>query len=236
MRWKRSDPWPTEHGPLIVAIDGPAGVGKSTVGSLVADRLGATFLDTGVLYRAVTLAALEQGISPDDGPALGSLAQDLPLRVRRPADPAMGASQVLLGGREVTSEIRSPEVDAHVSEVSAHPEVRQALIPLQRRAADAPRAVVVGRDIGTVIFPDADLKIYLEATESERARRRARQAGSEEIEEVRRRLAHRDTLDRARPRSPLGPAPDAIVIETDGVAVNEVVDRICRIALAPAAS
>jgi len=216
--------------PLVVAIDGPSGAGKTTVGKRVAERLRAAFLDTGVLYRALTLRALEARVSPDDAAALALLAGDLNVEVRTTE---AGADLVLLSGRDVTEAIRSPTVDAFVSQVAGHRPVREALVAPQRRIADSGRAVVAGRDIGTVIFPEAQVKVFLEAAASERARRRAEQSGDTASEAaVHHDMEQRDAQDRGRPVAPLEPAADAVIIETDGVSIDEVVERIY--ALVPA--
>ncbi len=214
--------------PLVVAIDGPSAAGKSTVGARLAQRLGAHFLDTGVLYRVLTFEALRRGMDLNDGPALATLAGESDIHiVGSGADDDSG--RVLCGGRDVTREIRSSDVDAQVSRVAAHPEVRAALVPVQRRAAGPGRVVVVGRDIGTVIFPDAHVKIFLEASLPERARRRAQQSGATALAEaVERQLQERDALDRTREVAPLRPAADAIVIHTDGVTADEVVEQVAE--------
>jgi len=218
-----------ESGRMVVAIDGPAAAGKTTVGTLLAERLGAAFLDTGVLYRALALLALENGIALDDAPSLGKLAESLDVRVAGPED-ATRAGAVLLGDRDISDAIHTPEVDANVSQVAAHAAVRTALVPAQRRAASSARAVVVGRDIGTVIFPEADLKIFLEASEGERARRRAAQLSIEdEASAVQEDLARRDSVDRARAVSPLVPAADAVIVDTDGLDVEDVVEQISKL-------
>ncbi len=215
---------------LVVAIDVPAGAGKSTVGSILARRLRASFVDTGIFYRVVTLLALERGVPFDDESGLAAIAKDLDLRLAPPR-PGTETNEVMLGERILGPELRTPEVDAHVSEVAGSPAVRAALIEPQRNAVSGGRAVVVGRDIGTVICPDADLKIYLEATPDERARRRAHQLGNTQpLEAVRAAVEHRDQLDRSRSVAPLEVAPDAVVIDTDGLPVDEVVKRIYRMA------
>lgn len=212
---------------MVIAIDGPAGVGKTTVGIRLADRLGATFLDTGVLYRALTLRALEEGVDAEDEGQLAALAEQLDVEVGRPMVADGRESDIRLGERDITRAIRAPEVEGQVSQVASHAAVRTALVPAQRRAAGGGYAVVVGRDIGTVIFPDALVKIYLEASADERARRRAGQLGSNhDAEAVARGLAQRDELDSGRAVAPLKPADDAIRVETDDLSVDEVVDRV----------
>jgi 23S rRNA pseudouridine2605 synthase len=215
--------------PLLIAIDGPAGAGKSTVGAALAERLRATLVDTGIFYRVVTLLALERGVDFADAGALVDIARELDLKLGDPRSD-LTAAEVLVGDRPLGAELRTPEVDAHVSTVAGSPEVREALIEPQRRAVAGGRAVVVGRDIGTVICPDADVKIYLEATPDERARRRALQLGEEDQEAVRAAVERRDELDRTRSVAPLEVAPDAIVVKTDGIPVHEVVKRIYRMA------
>jgi len=221
---------PRTPAPLIVALDGPSGAGKTTVGKLLAQRLRAAFLDTGVLYRALTLQAIERGVSPADEVRLAKLARDLLVEMEL-IDLRESA---LLDGVDVTDAIRSPTVDAYVSQVASHGAVRAALIAPQRRVAERRRAVVVGRDIGTVIFPDADVKVYLEASPGERARRRAEQSGDVAAEAaVQHDMEQRDAQDRGRAVAPLEPATDAVIIETDGVPIEEVVDEVYS--LVPAA-
>lgn len=216
--------------PSVIAIDGPAAVGKTSVGRRLADRLGWTFLDTGVLYRALAWLGLERGIGPDDEARLAALARGLDAQVTRPSKADGREADVRVGGVDVTWSIRSPTVEAVVSTVAALPGVRAALIPVQRRAAQAGPAVVVGRDIGTVIFPDAALKIYLQATEAERARRRAAELAERGLAPERGavldNLRRRDTLDSEREHAPLAAAADAVRVVTDGRTVDEVVAAI----------
>ena len=213
--------------PFVVAIDGPSAAGKTAVGTRLAKRFGCTFLDTGVLYRAVALRALERGISAADAAGLARLARGVEVIVREPEDESGEVWRVWLGGRDVTEAIRSADVDARVSQVAAHPEVRSALIPAQRSAAGPGCAIVAGRDIGTVIFPDAAVKIYLDASPEERARRRARQLGRRAgAVDVREAIDRRDEADRSRSVAPLDAGPDAEVIHTDGLDLDEVVDRV----------
>jgi cytidylate kinase len=218
--------------PPVIAIDGPVAAGKSTVGQLLARRLGYFYLDTGVLYRALTWQALRRGIAPEDGQRLASLARDLKVAIRAPSRADGRQCVVIVDGRDVSLAIRSPKVDASVSAVSAHPEVRDALVDAQRRAARLPGTVVAGRDIGTVIFPDADLKIYLEANPEERARRRLVQQGgwSEAgLVQTLRRIQERDRMDSTRAVAPLQRAADALVIDTDDVDPEQVVRQILEV-------
>jgi cytidylate kinase len=210
----------------IVAVDGPSGAGKSTVSRALAARLDLDVLDTGAMYRAVTLAALEAGLALDDGAALGALAERLVLDV---------GDRVRLDGRDVTAEIRGPEVTAAVSTVSAHPQVRSVLVERQRAWASARGGgVVEGRDIGTVVFPDAPLKVFLVASEEERARRRhhdeSAAARATDIGRVAEELARRDRLDQSRATSPLAAAEDAVVVDTTDRMVDDVVDELVALA------
>ncbi len=217
--------------PRLIAIDGPAGVGKSTLGARLAAALGYLFFDTGVLYRALTLAALEAGVDVTSGPELAALAERIRIQVRPPADEGDGrAYTVLLDGRDVTWAIRSPEVNRHVSTVAAHPEVRRALLPVQREIGRAGRVVMVGRDIGTVVLPEAELKIFLRASLEERARRRLRDLEARgveaRLEEVMEELAARDRLDSGREVAPLRPAPDALILDTDRMTLEEELEAV----------
>jgi cytidylate kinase len=216
-------------GRLIVAIDGPAAAGKTTVGKLLADRLDASFLDTGVLYRALTLAALERGVDVANADGLAAIARSLDVRVARREEEGGTVDAILLDDRDISDAIRSPEVDGSVSQVAGHAAVRAALVDAQRRAAAAPRAVVVGRDIGTVIFPDAQVKVFLDASAEERVRRRSAERATGEQATVERQLAERDRLDRERAVAPLVPAPDALVLDTDGLSIEEVVQHVERL-------
>jgi cytidylate kinase len=209
---------------FVVAIDGPGGAGKSTTARAVAARLGLSYLDTGALYRCVALRAGEEGLALDDGPRIAEIARHLDVRF------VAGSEHVTLGERDVTTEIRTPEMSQAASKVSALPPVREALVELQRRSARAPGTVAEGRDMGTVIFPEARLKVFLDATVDERARRRVadlRGLGrADAVEEVRAQLAERDARDSGRAVAPLRRAPDAVVLDTTDLAFEEVVDRI----------
>lgn len=213
---------------VAVAIDGPSGAGKSTVGRALARRIGARFVDTGLMYRALTLAALERGIDLEDGPALGALAETCRIEIER-AGPGRDeqADVVLLDGRDVTAEVRSPEVDRAVSAVSRHAEVRQAMLPIQRAAAFRGDVVMVGRDIGTVVLPDATLRVYLTASAEVRAARRAAEMETPDrveayLEEIRR----RDTADSQREVAPLRIPADALILDTGELDVDACVDAI----------
>jgi cytidylate kinase len=216
-----------------IAIDGPAASGKSTVGKQVADALGYLFFDTGVMYRAVTWAALERNIPIVDETAIAELAAMVNIDVRSPSKDDNRNYDVWLDGKDVTWEIRRPEVDANVSQVSAYPGVRQALSDQQRRIGQRGRVVMVGRDIGTVILPESDLKIYLDASVEERARRRfeeLRQRGEPaDLEAITQALYKRDRFDTTRRISPLRAAPDAIIIHSDNMSFDQVVEKILRI-------
>lgn len=213
---------------LTVAIDGPAGVGKSTVGHALAHRLDATFVDTGLMYRALTLAALEQGVGLSDGRRLGDLARVSVIEVERP-DPELAdrLETVRLNGRDVTDAVRRPHVDRAVSAVSQHLEVRSAMLGVQRAAASDGATVMVGRDIGSVVLPAADLKVFLTASAEVRAQRRADEMGTPEraaayLEEIRR----RDAADSSRALAPLRIPPDAIVLDTGELDVDACVAAI----------
>jgi cytidylate kinase len=222
-------------GRFTIAIDGPAAAGKSTVGESVARRLDAVYFDTGLLYRAVTLAALETGIPIDDAEALAMLAEGLGIHVERPSVSDGRQCDVLVNGRDVTAKLRTPEVDRHVSAVSAHPSVRAALLPAQRRIGRVGRVVMVGRDIGTVVLPQAELKVFLDASPEERARRRVEQliqsGVAADFDTVLAEIQRRDRVDTERSAAPLRPASDAAVIDTDSLAIDEVVDRIVTLAM-----
>ena len=211
---------------MIITIDGPAGAGKSTIARRVAKQLGFDFLDTGAMYRAVTWAALKRGVDVTDGDAVTALAAQIAYHT--------DGDRVFVDGRDVTEAIRSPEVSRAVSDVAAHPGVRRELVRWQREAAKGKSIVTEGRDQGTVVFPDAELKIFLTASPEERARRRVaqwREQGVEvDYEQVLEEQRRRDELDRTRPVGALQRAPDAVVIDTDGKSVEEVVEQIVDLA------
>lgn len=215
--------------PDRIAIDGPAASGKSTLGMAIARNLGYLYLDTGVMYRAVTLAALRQAVPVSDEARVVDLAGRADIDVR-PASAKDGRQyDVLLAGEDVTWGIRSPEVDANVSEVSAYPGVRQAMGAKQRQIGQRGRVVMVGRDIGTVILPEAELKIYLDASAEERARRRHLECLARgepaDYESILQAMRERDRIDSTRDVAPLKPAYDAVVLDTTGLAIGEVVGR-----------
>lgn len=216
---------------MIIAIDGPAGSGKSTVAREVARRLGFTYLDSGAMYRAATLAALEAGVDLDDGPALGRIADGLGIELRRRDD---DNAQVFVDGRDVSDAIREPRVTGASSRVAAHPEVRKAMLEKQRSLIAAGDYVVEGRDIGTVVAPDAPVKAFLTADAGERARRRAaeleRRGVSIQQDEVRSAIEQRDMLDSTRSAAPLRQADDAELIDTTQLTADAVADRIVALA------
>jgi len=211
---------------VIVAIDGPAGSGKSTVARRVAELAGLRYLDTGATYRALTLALLRRGVPPEDPRAVADAAKAVDLTLElAPGD--AGVARVLLDGVPAGPELRSPQVNAAVSAVAAVPAVRELLVALQRSLAGLGGIVVEGRDIGTVVWPGADVKVFLTASDSERARRRTRDhGGGGESPEA---LARRDRLDSGRTASPTRAAEDAVVIDSTDRTVDEVVDEILRL-------
>jgi cytidylate kinase len=215
---------------MIIAIDGPAGSGKSTVARGVARRLGFTYLDSGALYRAVTLLALERDVDLEDAQALGRIASGAAIELR---DHGEEGIQVLLDGRDVSDDIRTPQVTGASSTVAAHPEVRTALLEKQRSLIAAGNYVVEGRDIGTVVVPDAPLKVFLTADPDERARRRAteleRKGQQAAAEEVKAAIAKRDRLDSTRSAAPLRVADDAIMLDTTGLQSDDVIQRVLEL-------
>jgi GTP-binding protein len=207
---------------MVIAIDGPAGAGKSTVARAVAAELGFTYLDSGAMYRCVALAAREAGIDPDDGAALGPLAAGLEIDFDGP--------HVLLGGRDASYAIRTPEVSADASRVSVHPAVREAMVARQQALIEASDYVAEGRDIGTVVSPDSPLKVFLTATDEERARRRAEETG-EDVDSVLAAQRDRDARDTEREHGALRAADDAVELDTTGLSREDVVERVVEMAL-----
>lgn len=198
----------------VIAIDGPAGSGKSTIGRALAARLGLEYLDTGAMYRSVTFAALRRDIDPADAGAVAELAPTLTIVV---------AEQVTVDGEDATTAIRGPEVTKAVSAVAANPAVREEMVRRQRQwATERGGGVLEGRDIGTVVFPDAVLKVYLTADEAERLRRRAVEAGDEVAQDI----SRRDQADAERVASPMYAAADALVIDTTGRPVDDIVEEV----------
>ncbi|RJP47469.1 MAG: (d)CMP kinase [Anaerolineaceae bacterium] len=216
--------------PNIIAIDGPAASGKSTIGKRLADELGYLFFDTGVMYRAVTWIALQRGADVCDEEVVTRLAQETPIDVAPASKPDGRACDVLVEGQDITWETRRPEVDANVSVVSAYVGVRREMSQQQRRIGQRGRVVMVGRDIGTVVLPEADLKIYLDASAEERARRRfeeIRARGEEaDYEEILSKVRERDRIDSTRAVAPLRPAEDAVILDSDKLSADEVFVRV----------
>jgi len=215
--------------PSTIAIDGPAASGKSTLAKRLADPLGYLYFDTGVMYRAVTWAALQQGADLGDGAAISYLAETVQIDVLPPSIEDGRDSDVLIDGVDITWDIRKPEVDANVSVVSAYAGVRAALTTQQRRIGTRGRVVMVGRDIGTVVLPDADLKVYLDASVEERARRRhlesSARGGEISFETVLETMRKRDRIDSTRDVAPLCAAEDAVVINSDGLDLEQVLEE-----------
>ncbi len=216
--------------PSIIALDGPAASGKSTVGSRLAEALSYLFFDTGIMYRAVTWIALDHDLDLKDEAAMTELAQNAQIDVRQPSQKDGRASDVVVGGKDVTWDVRSSDVDANVSIVSAYAGVRQALSEKQRRIGMRGRVVMVGRDIGTVVLPEADLKVYMDASAEERARRRydeiIERGGKADYDEILSKMVERDRLDSTRAVAPLRPADDAVIIQTDDLSEDQVYARI----------
>lgn len=206
---------------MVIAIDGPAGAGKSSVARAVATALGFTYLDSGAMYRCVALAAIDAGVDPSDPETVGGLARSLAI--------GLEGAAVTLDGRDVSTAIRTPAVTEAASRVSVHPAVREAMVAEQRRLIAAGRYVAEGRDIGTVVSPDAPLKVFLTASDEERARRRAAQTGEDEAA-VLAAQRERDARDETREHSALRAAPDAIEIDTTWESFDESVERIVALA------
>lgn len=225
-------------GRLVIAIDGPAASGKSTIGRALAHDLHLLYLDTGTMYRAVTWLALQTGVDPADEAAVTALAQAAQFRF-----PSLGSAEqvnppIAINGSDATAGIREPAVDGAVSIVASYPGVREALVREQQAIARARGVVMVGRDIGTVVLSDADLKIFLEAGAGERARRRYEErtalGKAADYAEIRQAMERRDRIDAERAHSPLRPAADAVILDTTGLSIAQVVQRALDMARAAA--
>ncbi len=219
--------------PSIIAIDGPAASGKSTLGRILADRLGYLFFDTGVMYRAITWLVLDRNIDPLDEAAVTQLAESEHIDIRPPSQKDGRVFDVLIDNRDITWDIRSPEVEAYVSVISAYAGVRRALSAQQRRIGLRGNIVMAGRDIGTVVLPEADLKVYLDASAEERAKRRYHeiiQRGEKaDYEEILQKVLERDRIDSTRAVAPLRPAEDAIIVDSDRMDVEEVLAQVLEL-------
>jgi cytidylate kinase len=224
---------------LVIAIDGPAASGKSTIGRALAHALGLLYLDTGAMYRAVTWLALQRGINPADEAAVTELAAGAAFVFPQLHHAEKVNPPIIVDGHDATDGVREPSVDAWVSVVASYPGVRAALVREQRKIARAQGVVMVGRDIGTVVLPEADLKIFLVASAEERARRRYEERlarGQEaDYDEIRRAMERRDQLDTERAHSPLRAAPDAVALDTTGLTIDQVIERALELARAAAA-
>lgn len=219
---------------MIIGIDGPAGAGKSTIAKLIAKELGFSCLDTGAMYRSIAWKALQEGVALDDVDALGKIAVENEIEFTFDDD-ADRSQHVFIGGQEVTTVIRTPEVDKAVSPVSAAPSVREALLVQQRRIGSKGNYVVEGRDICTTVFPNAEVKVFLTASAEERARRRmaqneARGMTDETFEEILADIIRRDEADSTRAVSPLRQAEDATLVDSSDMTIEEVVKTICDLA------
>jgi CMP/dCMP kinase len=215
---------------LVIAIDGPAASGKSTTARIVAQRLGYTYIDTGAMYRAVTLAVHRAGIDPADREAVERLACDVSVHLERAPDASL---RVLLDGEDVSTAIRTPAVTADVSQVSAYPDVRHCMVAFQRKIGEQGGVVMDGRDIGTVVFPDADVKVFMVADINSRAERRQAELhtlGTDvTVDGLASELAERDRRDSTRAVSPLTKAPDAVEIDTSSLTIEEQVERVVEL-------
>lgn len=223
----------TKTPPNIIAIDGPAASGKSTLGRRLADSQGYLFFDTGVMYRAVTWIALQRSLNIRDEAAVTDLAEKIQIDVSPASKPDGRACDVIVEGKDVTWETRRPEVDANVSIVSAYRGVRSAMSKQQRRIGQRGRVIMVGRDIGTVVLPEADLKIYLDASAQERARRRCNEikarGGEADYDDILASVIERDRIDSTRDVAPLRAAEDAVMIDSDSMSADEVFEKVKRL-------
>ena len=206
----------------VIAIDGPAGSGKSTVAKAIAERLGLEYLDTGAMYRSIAFAALRHNVDPEDSEVVARLARQVDIRIEE--------GKVCVDGQDATIEIRGPEVTRAVTAVAANAEVRNEMVTRQREwAKKRDGGVMEGRDIGTVVFPDAELKVYLTASDEERAKRRSKEVTDLHYDAVAADIARRDHADASRAASPMQRAPDAVVVDTTGLTIDEVVDRVLEL-------
>jgi cytidylate kinase len=216
----------------LIAIDGPVASGKTAVGLALAREWGYRLVDTGMMYRAVTYLALKEGIDLSDEAALVALAERASFELGQPT--AAGLATIKANGEDITHELRTPEVDRAVSTVSRIAGVRKAMVERQRALAREGRIIMLGRDIGSIVLPDAPVKVYLDASAEERAKRRyleLKEAGSERpIDEIKAELLRRDEMDKNRHASPLKPANDAVVIDTDRLSLEEVIERVRQVA------
>ena len=223
----------TKTPPSIIAIDGPAASGKSTLGRRLADSLGYLFFDTGVMYRAVTWIGLQRGMDLGDEAAITDLAEKIQIDVAPASKDDGRVCDVIVEGKDITWETRRPEVDANVSVVSAYRGVRSAMSKQQRRIGQRGRVVMVGRDIGTVVLPEADLKIYLDASAQQRARRRSDEikvrGGESDYEDILDHMIERDRINSTRDVAPLRAADDAVVIDSDSMSADEVFEKVKRL-------
>jgi cytidylate kinase len=219
--------------PNIIAIDGPSASGKSTLAKRIADELGYLYFDTGIMYRAITWLAQQQLIDPRDERAITILAEQAQIDVRPPSNNDGRSYDVKVDEQDITWEIRQPQVEASVSIISAYAGVRQALTRQQRRIAMRGKVVMVGRDIGTVVLPEADLKIYLDASVEERARRRYQELQQRgeviSFDDLLASMRMRDRIDSTREIAPLRPAADAFILNSDGLNIDQVVDTVRQI-------
>ena len=223
----------TKKTPSIIALDGPAASGKSTLGRTLADALGYLFFDTGIMYRAVTWIALQHDLNIRDEVIITELAQKAQIDIRPPSKTDGRACDVSIGDKDVTWEMRDGEVEANVSAVSAYAGVRQALSEQQRRIGLRGKVVMVGRDIGTVVLPDADLKVYLDASAEERAKRRfdeiIARGEKADYDEILKKVIERDRIDSTRAVAPLRPADDAVIIDSDKMNADQVFARVMEL-------